>query len=129
MRFSKLLEEDRNRSIEEGKPIVLNCELSHDPSAHVDWYKDGIKLTSGDNMEIKSDGLSRTLLIPSAQSIHAGIYECSTSDDSIAFKVDIKGEYFLFVFGNGKDFSLCAVLLASNYSENELAGKCVLSSV
>ncbi|XP_015242826.1 PREDICTED: obscurin-like protein 1 isoform X11 [Cyprinodon variegatus] len=92
VRFSKLLEEDRNRSIEEGKPIVLNCELSHDPSAHVDWYKDGIKLTSGDNMEIKSDGLSRTLLIPSAQSIHAGIYECSTSDDSIAFKVDIKGQ-------------------------------------
>ncbi|XP_038138825.1 obscurin-like protein 1 isoform X3 [Cyprinodon tularosa] len=92
VRFSKLLEEDRNRSIEEGKPIVLNCALSHDPSAHVDWYKDGIKLTSGDNMEIKSDGLSRTLLIPSAQSIHAGIYECSTSDDSIAFKVDIKGQ-------------------------------------
>ncbi|XP_015242825.1 PREDICTED: obscurin-like isoform X10 [Cyprinodon variegatus] len=109
VRFSKLLEEDRNRSIEEGKPIVLNCELSHDPSAHVDWYKDGIKLTSGDNMEIKSDGLSRTLLIPSAQSIHAGIYECSTSDDSIAFKVDIKAPPVTFADVPEKDLFRSAV--------------------
>ncbi|MEQ2251704.1 hypothetical protein ILYODFUR_013837 [Ilyodon furcidens] len=92
VKFSKLQEKDRNRSIEEGNPLVLNCELSHDPSTHVDWYKDGIQLGSWDNVEMKSDGLTRTLLIPSAESIHAGIYKCSTSDDSITFKVDIKGQ-------------------------------------
>uniref|UniRef100_A0A3B3X068 Obscurin-like protein 1 n=1 Tax=Poecilia mexicana TaxID=48701 RepID=A0A3B3X068_9TELE len=84
--------EDRNRSIEEGKPLALSCELSHDPSAHVDWYKDGMKLGSWDKVEIKSDGLTRTLIIPSAESIHAGIYECSTSEDSVTFKVDVKGQ-------------------------------------
>ncbi|XP_032423836.1 obscurin-like protein 1 isoform X6 [Xiphophorus hellerii] len=92
VKFSKLQEKDRNRSIEEGKPLALSCELSHDPLAHVDWYKDGMKLGSWDKVEIKSDGLTRTLIIPSAESIHAGIYECSTSEDSITFKVDVKGQ-------------------------------------
>ncbi|XP_023192526.1 obscurin-like protein 1 isoform X7 [Xiphophorus maculatus] len=92
VKFSKLQEKDRNRSVEEGKPLALSCELSHDPLAHVDWYKDGMKLGSWDKVEIKSDGLTRTLIIPSAESIHAGIYECSTSEDSITFKVDIKGQ-------------------------------------
>ncbi|XP_014827494.1 PREDICTED: obscurin-like isoform X5 [Poecilia mexicana] len=92
VKFSKLQEKDRNRSIEEGKPLALSCELSHDPSAHVDWYKDGMKLGSWDKVEIKSDGLTRTLIIPSAESIHAGIYECSTSEDSVTFKVDVKGQ-------------------------------------
>lgn len=96
MRFSKLQEKDRNRCIEEGKPLLLSCDLSHDPSAHVDWYKDGMKLGSWDKVELQSDGLIRTLLIPAAESIHAGIYECSTSDDSITFKVDIKGDWFRF---------------------------------
>lgn len=95
MKFSKLQEKDRNRSIEEGKPLALSCELSHDPLAHVDWYKDGMKLGSWDKVEIKSDGLTRTLIIPSAESIHAGIYECSTSEDSITFKVDVKGDCLL----------------------------------
>ncbi|XP_014915327.1 obscurin isoform X10 [Poecilia latipinna] len=92
VKFSKLQEKDRNRSIEEGKPLALSCELSHDPSAHVDWYKDGMKLGYWDKVEIKSDGLTRTLIIPSAESIHAGIYECSTSEDSVTFKVDVKGQ-------------------------------------
>jgi len=47
------------------------------------------------NVEIQSEGLTRTLLIPSAENIHAGVYECSTSDDTITFKVDIKGDLSL----------------------------------
>ncbi|XP_043988664.1 obscurin-like protein 1 [Gambusia affinis] len=92
VKFSKLQQKDSNRSIEEGKPLVLSCELAHDPLAHVDWYKDGMKLGSWDKVEIKSDGLTRTLTIPSAESIHAGIYECSTSEDSVTFTVDVKGQ-------------------------------------
>ncbi|KAM4558646.1 obscurin-like protein 1 isoform 7-T7 [Odontesthes bonariensis] len=91
VKFSKLQEEDRNKSVKEGSPLVLSCELSHDPSTHVDWYKDGGKLLPQNNVETQSDGLTRTLLIPSAENIHAGVYECSTSDDTVAFKVDIKG--------------------------------------
>lgn len=97
MKFSEQQENDKNKSIQEGTPIVLSCELSHDPSAHVDWYKDGKKLLPYNNVEVQSDGLTRTLLISSAETIHAGTYECSTSDDTITFKVDIKGDLFLYL--------------------------------
>lgn len=43
-------------------------------------------------MEIQSNGLKRTLLIHSAENTHGGTYECSTSDDTITFKVDITGD-------------------------------------
>ncbi|XP_040003809.1 obscurin-like protein 1 isoform X8 [Xiphias gladius] len=91
VKFSELQETDRNKSVQEGTPIVLSCELSHDPSAHVDWYKDGMELLPQNNVEIQSDGLTRMLLIYSAEKIHGGTYECSTSDDTVTFKVDVKG--------------------------------------
>ncbi|XP_010790538.1 obscurin-like protein 1 [Notothenia coriiceps] len=91
LKFSELQETDKSKYIQEGSPIVLSCELSHDVSAHVDWYKDGMKLLPQNNMELQSDGLTRTLLIHSAEHIHCGTYECSTSDDTITFKVDVEG--------------------------------------
>uniref|UniRef100_I3JA80 Obscurin-like protein 1 n=1 Tax=Oreochromis niloticus TaxID=8128 RepID=I3JA80_ORENI len=90
LEFSELQENDRNKSVEEGAPIVLRCELSHDPSAHVDWFKDGVKVLPQNNVEVQSDGLTRTLLIPSAEGADAGTYECSTKDDTVTFKVDVK---------------------------------------
>ncbi|XP_029519351.2 obscurin-like protein 1 isoform X8 [Oncorhynchus nerka] len=89
VRFSALPEAERNKLIEDGCPIVLQCELS-DPTAQVYWYKDGTKLLSQSGMEIQSDGIKRTLLIQSAEISHAGTYECSTAGDTITFKVEIK---------------------------------------
>lgn len=43
-------------------------------------------------MEIQSDGPSRTLPINSAEKIDSGTCECSTSDDTIALKEDVKGD-------------------------------------
>ncbi|XP_047193057.1 uncharacterized protein LOC118320565 isoform X3 [Scophthalmus maximus] len=91
VRFSELQETDRNKTVQEGTPIVLSCELAHDPSAHVDWYKDGMELLPQNNAEIQSDGLTRTLHIYSAEIIHGGTYVCSTADDTVTFKVDVKG--------------------------------------
>ncbi|KAK5921290.1 hypothetical protein CgunFtcFv8_025006 [Champsocephalus gunnari] len=91
LKFSELQETDKSKHVQEGCPIVLSCELSHDASAHVDWYKDGMKLLPQNNMELQSDGPTRTLLIHSAEHIHGGTYECSTSDDTITFKVDVEG--------------------------------------
>lgn len=92
VKFSCHQDTDRKICIQEGSPIVLRCELSHDPSSHVDWYKDGIKLLPQNNMETQSEGLSRTLHIDSAEKIHSGTYKCSTSDDTITFEVDVKGD-------------------------------------
>ncbi|CAJ1078774.1 obscurin-like isoform X15 [Xyrichtys novacula] len=92
VKFSELPESDRNKSVEEGSPLVLACELSRDPSVQVEWYKDGVKLLPQNNMETQTDGLMRTLIINSAENVHSGTYECSTSDDTVTFKVDIKGQ-------------------------------------
>ncbi|XP_031730903.1 obscurin-like protein 1 isoform X5 [Anarrhichthys ocellatus] len=91
VKFSELQESDKSKSVQEGSPIVLSCELSHDRSAYVDWYKDGLKLLPQNNVEIQSDGLTRTLLIHSAENKDGGTYECSTSDDTITFKLDVEG--------------------------------------
>ncbi|XP_037344316.2 obscurin-like protein 1 isoform X6 [Pungitius pungitius] len=91
VKFSELQETDKSKSVQEGSPIVLSCELSHDPSARVDWYKDGSKLLPKNNMEIQSDGLTRTLLIHSAENVDGGTYECSTSDDTVTFTVNVEG--------------------------------------
>ncbi|KAM3607074.1 uncharacterized protein V6R79_001471 [Siganus canaliculatus] len=96
VKFSDLKEAERNWTIQEGSPIHLSCEISHDPSAQVDWLKDGIKLLPQNNMDIQSDGLTRTLLIHSAEQKHSGTYECSTSDDTITFKVDVKAPPLTF---------------------------------
>lgn len=95
VRFSALPEAERNKSIQSGQPIILNCELS-DPSALVHWYKDGSKLLSQTGVDILTDGLARKLTIHSAEFFHSGQYCCKTKGDSITFNVDIKGDQFCF---------------------------------
>lgn len=95
MRFSALPEVVRNKFIEAGCPIVLQCELS-DPTAQVYWYKDGTKLLPQSGIEIQSDGITRTLVVQSAEIFYSGSYSCKTKGDAIKFNVDVKGEIFLF---------------------------------
>ncbi|XP_070978825.1 obscurin-like protein 1 isoform X8 [Oncorhynchus clarkii lewisi] len=89
VRFSALPEAERNKSIEAGCPIVLQCELS-DPTAQVYWYKDGTKLLPQSGMEIQSDGITRTLVVQSAEIFYSGSYSCKTKGDAIKFNVDVK---------------------------------------
>ncbi|KAL0964073.1 hypothetical protein UPYG_G00318040 [Umbra pygmaea] len=89
VRFSALPEEEMNKSVEVGCPIVLQCELS-DPTAQVYWYKNGTKLLPQSGIEIQSDGIKRTLVVNSAEIYHCGSYSCKTKGDAIKFNVDIK---------------------------------------
>ncbi|XP_028291229.1 obscurin isoform X3 [Gouania willdenowi] len=91
VKFCEQEKAERNKSVQEGAPVVLKCQLAHNPSAVVVWYKDGTKLHPQDNVKMQSDSLTRTLLIQSAQHVHAGTYKCSTSDDAITFTVDVQG--------------------------------------
>lgn len=95
VRFSALPDAERNKSIQSGCPITLNCELS-DPSAQVQWYKDGSKLLSQTGLDILTDGLARKVTIHSAELFHSGQYCCKTKGDSITFNVDVKGDQFYF---------------------------------
>ncbi|XP_062312296.1 obscurin-like protein 1 isoform X8 [Osmerus eperlanus] len=89
VRFSAAPEAERTKSIPAGGPLVLQCELS-DPTAQVHWYKDGTKLLPQSGVDLRSDGLTRTLVVQSAELFHAGSYSCKTKGDAIQFNVDVK---------------------------------------
>ncbi|XP_055070971.2 obscurin isoform X12 [Misgurnus anguillicaudatus] len=88
VRFSKLPEIARNKFIEAGCPIILQCEIS-DPTSQVCWLKDGVQLQEQTGLDIQSEGTMRTMIIQSAEPKHSGIYSCEAVDDRIAFKVDV----------------------------------------
>ncbi|XP_034429709.1 obscurin-like protein 1 isoform X15 [Hippoglossus hippoglossus] len=87
--ITTLCEAERNKSVEAGEPIVLQCEVS-DPNAQVAWYKDGINLRDAAGQDMVAEGSIRTLAVRSAMPSHAGIYSCKTTDDAVQFHVDVK---------------------------------------
>lgn len=97
VRFSVLPEGERNKSIEVGSTIALQCEVS-DPLAYVSWYKDGAKLLPQSGLDFKSEGTKRELFVQSAEFYHSGVYSCKTRGDAVHFNVDVKGDFvFLLV--------------------------------
>uniref|UniRef100_W5K7R4 Obscurin-like protein 1 n=1 Tax=Astyanax mexicanus TaxID=7994 RepID=W5K7R4_ASTMX len=89
VRFTVLPEAERNKLIEAGCPIVLQCELS-DPSAQVSWYKDGAKLLPQSGLDIQCDSTQRTLVIQKAEFFHSGVYSCKTKGAAVQFIVEVK---------------------------------------
>ncbi|XDV30097.1 hypothetical protein PO909_033087 [Leuciscus waleckii] len=89
--FSAVPEIEKNKSVEAGWPIILQCEIS-DPTALVQWYKDGLQLLPQSGVYIKSQHTMRTLVIQSANVSHSGFYSCNTADDISEFFVDVKGD-------------------------------------
>uniref|UniRef100_A0A671KM82 Obscurin-like protein 1 n=1 Tax=Sinocyclocheilus anshuiensis TaxID=1608454 RepID=A0A671KM82_9TELE len=77
VRFSVLPEDERNKFIEAGSPIALQCELS-DPLAQVSWYKDGVKLLPQNGLDFKSKGTERQMIVQTAEFYHSGLYSCKT---------------------------------------------------
>ncbi|XP_040003814.1 obscurin-like protein 1 isoform X13 [Xiphias gladius] len=88
VRFSALPEVARNKFVEAGCPIKLQCEVS-EPNAQVHWQKDGEKLLPKSEYEIQSEEKLRALVIQSAEVRHSGVYSCEAADDHIEFKVDV----------------------------------------
>ena len=97
MRFSALPEVARNKFVEAGCPIKLQCEVS-EPTAQVYWHKDGEQLFPKSECEIQTKEKLRALVIPSAEVRHSGLYSCEAADDRIEFKVDVAGDLSIFSF-------------------------------
>ena len=93
--FSANFEVERAKSLEAGRPFDLECEVA-DHTTHVNWYKDGVKLSPQNGWDLYSNGTLRKLTIPCAEFFHSGLYSCETADDTIHFTVDIKGDLLLF---------------------------------
>lgn len=97
MRFSPLPEVARNKFVEAGCPIKLQCEVS-EPTAQVYWHKDGEQLLSKSEYEIQTEEKLRGLVIKSAEVRHSGVYSCEAADDHIEFKVDVAGDLIILSF-------------------------------
>ncbi|XP_057192712.1 obscurin isoform X4 [Triplophysa rosa] len=97
VRFSELPEIARNKFIEAGCPIILQCEIS-DATSQVCWFKDGVQLQQQTGLDIQSEGTMRKMLIQSAEPKHSGIYSCEAVDDRIAFKVDVAAPPVTFAY-------------------------------
>ena len=97
LRFSALPEIARNKFVEAGCPIILQCEVS-DPAEQVCWQKDGVKLLPERELDIRSEGPLRAVRIESAEFRHAGLYCCEAVDDRIEFKVDVAGDLSILSF-------------------------------
>lgn len=93
--FSAIFDVEKTKSVEAGCPFQLQCEVT-DPTAQVYWCKDGEKLLPQTGMDIQSNGTMRRLIVQSAEVFHSGLYNCETSDDTLQFTVDIKGDLWLF---------------------------------
>lgn len=89
--YSAIFDFERRKSLEVGNPLELECEVA-DSTVPVYWYKDGVKLFPQNGWDVQSNGTLRKLIIPSAELLHSGLYSCETSDDTIHFTVDIKGD-------------------------------------
>ncbi|XP_076858629.1 obscurin-like isoform X2 [Brachyhypopomus gauderio] len=95
--FKAVPETEKNRSLEAGSSLILQCEIS-DPTALVQWYKDGTQLFPQCGVFILSEHTTRTLVIQSAQLSHSGFYSCNTADDISEFYVDIKAPPVTFIY-------------------------------
>lgn len=109
IRFSALPEVARNKFIEAGCPIILQCEIS-DPTAQVSWLKDGVPLLQQTGLDIQSEGTMRKMIIQSAELKHSGVYSCEARDDHIAFKVDVAGDFESTYFFS-KPLTMCQITL------------------
>lgn len=114
IRFSALPEVARNKFIEAGCPIILQCEIS-ESAVQVSWFKDGEPLLQEPGIDIKSEGTMRALVIQSAELKHSGMYSCEAGDDCIAFKVDVAG-----------DFESTFFLKTTNMSNTASSTKCLV---
>ncbi|CAC5378833.1 OBSCN [Mytilus coruscus] len=64
----------KNSEFAIGTDVVLSCEISNDRS--VQWFKNGIELSTGSKYTLKNDVLVHQLIILNAQEEDAGDYLC-----------------------------------------------------
>ncbi|CAL1267639.1 unnamed protein product [Larinioides sclopetarius] len=60
----------------EGSKVRLNCHLAGNPIPWVEWYRDGVKVTSKGRIRVKTKRRTSRLVIRRARLSDRGVYEC-----------------------------------------------------
>nr|XP_024661629.1 obscurin isoform X13 [Maylandia zebra] len=82
--------------VQTSESIVLSTELTSEGGS-VRWFRDSMELKESSKYEMKKEGLSRTLIVKSAEMKDSGTYSCQTADDKLEFKVQVKDSALKFV--------------------------------
>ncbi|XP_025756362.1 obscurin isoform X15 [Oreochromis niloticus] len=82
--------------VQASESIVLSTELTAEGGS-VRWFRDSVELKESSKYEMKKEGLSRTLIVKSAEMKDSGAYSCQTADDKLEFKVQVKDSALKFV--------------------------------
>lgn len=90
---SDLQDARRIERIQECSPLNPSCDVSHERSAHVDGYKDELKIQPQNKVETQTNSPERAVVFPSAESSN-GACQCLTSEDTVTFKVDAPGDLY-----------------------------------
>ncbi|XP_069047285.1 obscurin isoform X20 [Lepisosteus oculatus] len=89
VKFQKKTEIKEMVTVQQSENIVLTATVTSE-SAAVRWFRDGVELKEGKKYEIKKEGLTRRLVIKSAEAKDSGTYSCQTTDDKQEFSVQVK---------------------------------------
>ncbi|KAM5152436.1 obscurin-like protein 1 [Mantella aurantiaca] len=71
-----------------GDRVELTIEVSRNNGA-VRWFKDGLEVDEGDNLQLLSHGLRRCLILAQATVDDTGEYICDTDSDTVTFDVKV----------------------------------------
>ncbi|XP_072297823.1 obscurin isoform X4 [Eucyclogobius newberryi] len=86
----------KDTSVQTKEDVVLTAELTSEGGS-VKWLKDGVELKESARVQMKKDGVSRTLVVKSSEAKDSGTYTCQTSGDKLEFKVHVKEAAVKFV--------------------------------
>jgi len=83
-------EELQNQEAEEGKTVILRCELSK-PGVSVQWKKGAVILKPSKKYEIKQDGHQLQLQIHELTAQDSGTYKCCAGNLVTNGSITVKG--------------------------------------
>ncbi|GLH07319.1 LOW QUALITY PROTEIN: Titin [Gryllus bimaculatus] len=76
----KFVERFTTVHVKEGEPVVLNARAVGTPVPRITWQKDGVPITPGQNINIRTDSGASTLDIPRAKASDAAWYQCTAQN-------------------------------------------------
>lgn len=81
----------QNYTAVEKDEVVFQCEVSKS-AAPVKWFKDGKELILSKNIQIKTDGRKRILIMKRAMKNDQGQYSCDCGSDNTSANLNIEGK-------------------------------------
>ncbi|XP_055967667.1 obscurin-like protein 1 isoform X2 [Sorex fumeus] len=81
--------------------VVLTCKVDRE-DATVQWYKDGQEVEENEFVVLEHEGADHRLVLPAAQPLYGGEFQCVAGDERAYFTVTITDVSSWIVYPSGK---------------------------